>query len=176
MDAKWGIIAFRHNGGRISYIWTHATVHVLTELTETQREKVRGWAKAHGIWWHDGHQMFLCTDAAERGKVVQSLKKLGWLYESDLSPLSEINKQVIERAQITRRDEIANLLDAPSHIYQATVTALELSKPRGIEVGRGARREWCYGVTVPKIGDIVLVTFVDGDPKKPCVLGKVLGL
>jgi len=34
MDARWGIIAFRHNAGRVSYIWTHATVHVLKELTE----------------------------------------------------------------------------------------------------------------------------------------------
>lgn len=176
MNPKWTIISVRHSNNRVSYTWTHSAVNVTTELTPEQLAQAVTWAENNGIWFHRGHTLFLCANAAQQSAVTNALDTQGYAYDVEASPLTAEDKVIIQKAQISNRNEIADLLDVPRNIHWATVTAVDTGQARGITVQRGSRTAECYGCLVPQVGDKVLVAFVDGDADKPCVIGKVLGV
>lgn len=176
MQAKWVVIGFGHRADGVHYRWTHSAVNITTNLTEEQLAQTVAWAENHDIWFHSKHSLFLCAGAAEQTAVTNAVDGLGWAYDVAASDLTAEDKSVIERAQVSNRNEIAGLLDVPQGIHWATVTAVDTGVARGITVERGSRTVVCYGALVPNVGDKVLVAFVDGDADKPCVIGKTLGV
>ena len=176
MDAKWMVIGFGHCAECVRYQWTYSAVNVTGELTPGELEQIATWAKSRDVWFHPDHALFLCADAAEQITVTDALDSQDHEYAVEASDLTAEDRSIIKRSQISNRNDIAGLLDAPKNIHWATVTAVDTSVARGITVQRGSRTTECYGCIVPGVGDKVLVAFVDGDAEKPCVIGKVLGV
>lgn len=176
MKTKWTIISFGHHSGRVHYTWMHSAINIVTELTEEQLAEIVEWAENDDVWFHSRHTLFLCANGAEQGNVTSALDAQGYDYDIETRPLTEEDKTIIQKAQISNRNDIAGLLDVPRGIHWATVTAIDAQKPRGITVTRGSQTVKCYGCMIPEVGDRALVTFVDGDADKPCVIGKVLGV
>ncbi len=176
MNSKWTVISFQHKNNRVSYTWTHSAVNITTELTPEQLAQAVTWAENNGVWFHQGQTLFLCANATQQTAMTNALDGLGYEYDVEASDLTAEDRTIIEKAQISNRNEIAELLDVPKSIHWATVTAVDTGAARGITVQRGGRTVVCYGTLVPDVGDKVLVAFADGDADKPCVIGKVLGI
>ena len=176
MNSKWTIISFQHSNNRTSYTWTHSAVNVTTELTPEQLAQAVAWAEASEVWFHSGETLFLCADAGQVTAVESVLDAAEIEYETEASPLTLLDRHIIEQAGITRRDQIEEELGRIGSTYRAEVTAVDTSTPRGITIQRGEIVLQCYGTMIPDVGDVVIVVFGDNDPNNPCVIGKVLGL
>jgi len=176
MDAKWTVISFKHRADGVHCRWTRSVINVTTGLTEEQLAQAAEWAENNDVWFSSKRTLFLCADAAEQAAVTNVLDAQCYDYDVELSLLTPEDKSIIDKAQVSNRNDIAGLLDVPRGIHWATVTAVDTQKARGITVARGSRTVECYGCLIPEIGDKVLVAFVDGDADKPCVISKVLGL
>ena len=154
MQAKWTIIGFGHRADGIHYRWTHSAINVTTGLTPGQLAQAVAWAKNHDVWFHSSHTLFLCANVAEQIAVTNALDTQGYEYDAEASPLTAEDKSIIEKAQISSRNDVEGLLSAPRGIHWATVTAIDTQKVRGITVARGSRqgtgdvRGWGRGQTV----------------------------
>ena len=189
LEDKWKVIGFGYVADGIQYDFTYSGVDISTSLTEEQLEQAVTWAESNDIWFHSGETLFLCADAAEQAQVTNALDAQQYSYEVRSSDLSDIEKVVIEDAQITRRDEIAGVIaamDVYSVPHWAVVNSIDTEAVKPLQV----TRSW-HGYTVQfrcyvtqdivdvylagklAVGDYVLVVFVDRDKDKPLATQKI---
>lgn len=113
MNSKWTVISFQHSNNEVGYTWTHSAVHVTNDLDEQRLAGLTEWAVERDIWFRSGSQLFLCATEAQQEVVEKALEAKKFKFDVELSDLTTEDKQAIQRSQVSRRDKIADLLDAP---------------------------------------------------------------